>query len=134
MPSRKLSPWRYRPFTVLQQISPVVYCVQLPKSWQIHNVFHVDLLIPYHETEAYGTTYSQPPPKLIDGDEEYEVEEIITYCTYKCKKQYLVKWVGCYASVLFLCHMFIFSYVCLIFSYHVYYQPTFLLLPDLLQT
>jgi hypothetical protein len=57
-------------------------------------VFHVDLLIPYHETEAYGTAYSQPPPKLIDGDEEYKVEEIITYHTYKRKKQYLVKWVG----------------------------------------
>ena len=61
-------------------------------------MFHVDLLIPYHETEAYGIAYSQPPPELTDGDEEYEVKEIITYCTYKCKKQYLVKWVGYLAS------------------------------------
>jgi hypothetical protein len=82
----------------LQQISPVAYHIQLPKSWQIHNVFHIDLLIPHHETEAYGTAYSQPPPELIDGDKEYEVEEIITHCTYKCKKQYLVKWVGYPAS------------------------------------
>jgi len=98
MPSRKLSPQRYGPFEVLQQISPVAYCIQLPKSWQIHNVFHIDLLIPHHETKAYGTTYSQPPPELIDGDEEYEVEEIITHCTYKRKKQYLIKWVGYPAS------------------------------------
>jgi hypothetical protein len=70
----------------LQQISPVAYCIQLPKSWQIHNVFHINLLIPYHETKAYGTAYSQPPPELINGDEEYEVEEIITHCTHKHKK------------------------------------------------
>jgi hypothetical protein len=94
MPFRKLSPWRYGPFEVLQQISPIAYRVQLPKSWQIHNVFHVDLLIPHHKTKAYGTAYSQPPPELINGDEEYEVKEIITHCTYKCKKQYLVKSVG----------------------------------------
>jgi hypothetical protein len=97
-PSRKLSPQRYGPFEILQQISPVAYCIQLPQTWQIYNVFHIDLLIPHCETEAYGTAYSQPPPELIDGDEEYKVEEIITHRTYKCKKQYLVKWVGYPAS------------------------------------
>jgi len=39
--------------------------------------FHVDLLTPYHETEEYGANYLQPPSELIDGEEEYEVEEII---------------------------------------------------------
>jgi hypothetical protein len=57
-------------------------------------VFHVDLLIPYSETEAYGESFSQPPPELIDGEEEYEVEEIINHCKYRRKKQFLVKWKG----------------------------------------
>jgi hypothetical protein len=77
MPSRKLSPWRYGPFKVLEQISPVTYRIELPHSMKIHNVFHVDLLPPYHETDAYREAYSQPPPELIDGEQEYEVEEII---------------------------------------------------------
>jgi hypothetical protein len=51
--------------------------------WKIHNVFHVDLLTPYHETQVYGTMYSQPPPELIDGKEEYEVEEIIDHRTFR---------------------------------------------------
>jgi hypothetical protein len=40
-------------------------------------VFHVDLLTPYHEIEEHGVNYHQPPPELIDGEEEFEVEEII---------------------------------------------------------
>jgi Chromo (CHRromatin Organisation MOdifier) domain len=65
---------------------------------KIHNVFHIDLLIPYNETEAYGETFSQPPPELIDGEEEFEVEEIIAHRTKYRKKQYLVKWKGYSAS------------------------------------
>ena len=63
---------------------------------KIHNVFHIDLLILYNEIEAYGETYIQPPPELIDGQEEYEVEEIINTCCIGCnrKLQYLVRWKG----------------------------------------
>ena len=95
-PSRKLSPRRYRPFKVLKQVSPVAYCIELPPSMKIHNVFHIDLLIPYKKTEAYGETYIQPPPELIDGQEEYEVEEIINSCHtgHNKKLQYLVRWKG----------------------------------------
>ena len=71
------SPRRYGPFKVLQKISPVAYHIELPQTMKIHNVFHIDLLIPHCQTEAYGETYCQPPPELIDGEEEYEIEEII---------------------------------------------------------
>ena len=50
---------------------------------KIHNVFHIDLLIPHRQTEAYGETYHQPPPELINGEEEYEIEEIIDQRTDK---------------------------------------------------
>jgi hypothetical protein len=93
-PSKKLSPRRYGPFTVTEQISPVAYRIKLPQSMNIHDVFHVDLLTPYASTNAYGEAYPQPPPELIDGEEEYEVEEIIRerYNRKTCKKQFLVKW------------------------------------------
>ena len=94
LPSRKFSPRRYGPFEVIGQISPVTYCIELPKDWKIHNVFHVDLLIPHIYTEAYGSAFAKPPPELIDGEEEYKVEDIITHRTSRRKKQYLVKWVG----------------------------------------
>jgi hypothetical protein len=43
---------------------------------KIHDVFHVNLLFPYKEMEAYGPAYTRPPPDLIGNEEEYEVEFI----------------------------------------------------------
>jgi hypothetical protein len=97
-PFRKLSPLRYGPFKVLEQISPVMYHFDLPYTMKIYNVFHVDLLTPYHETNAYGEAYSQPPSELIDGQQEYEVKEIIDDQSYRRKQQYLVRWLGYPAS------------------------------------
>jgi hypothetical protein len=97
-PSRKLSPRRYGPYPIIEKNSPVTYRLKLPPSLKIHNVFHVDLLTPYYETEEHGVNYHQPPPELIDGEEEFEVEEIIDERTNRRKKQYLVKWVGYPAS------------------------------------
>ena len=37
----------------------------------------------------------RPPPDLIDGNEEYKVEAILTHWTYKNRQmRYLVKWKG----------------------------------------
>jgi hypothetical protein len=46
---------------------------------KIHDVFHIDLLMPYTETSAYGKPYLRPPPETIDGEEEYEVEDILMH-------------------------------------------------------
>ncbi len=46
------------PFTITEQIRPVAYRLELPSSMKIHNVFHIDLLMPYKETEQYGTPYT----------------------------------------------------------------------------
>jgi hypothetical protein len=40
----KLNPKHYRPFRVIKEISPVVYQLQLPPSWNIHSMFHASLL------------------------------------------------------------------------------------------
>jgi hypothetical protein len=59
-------------------------------------VFHVDLLTPYVETEFHGPNYTRPPPDLVDGEEEYEVESILKSRHHGRghKVQYLVKWKG----------------------------------------
>src|SRR6266849_2887506 len=92
----KLAPKRYGPFKITKEISPVAYRIELPPSWNIHNVFHASLLSPYHETKAHGTNFSRPPPDLIKGENEYEIERVINHrCHGRARKlQYLVKWKG----------------------------------------
>ena len=95
-PTAKLGPKRYGPFKILKQMSPVVYWVEIPKHWKIHNVFHANLITPYKETELHGPNFTRPPPDLVDGEEEYEVEKIIDMKQMgrRRKTYYLVKWKG----------------------------------------
>jgi hypothetical protein len=76
-PTTKLRPKRYRPFRVMEAISLVTYRLKLPVQWKIHNMFHVSLLTPYRETEAYSANYLKLPPEIIEGQEEWEVEKIL---------------------------------------------------------
>src|SRR6266478_3988983 len=92
----KLTPKHLGPFTIIKEISPVAYQLALPISWRIHNVFHTSLLNPYRETKAHGPNFTCPPPDLIKGEEEYEVEWIVAHRTFGQSKrlQYLIKWKG----------------------------------------
>ncbi len=54
----KLLLQRYRPFTIIKWIGPMAYKLELPTLMKIHDVFHIDLLMPYKETEQYGTPYT----------------------------------------------------------------------------
>jgi len=37
----------------------------------------VNLITPYKETELHSPNFTQPPPDLIDGEEEYKIEKIL---------------------------------------------------------
>jgi len=77
--SRKLAPKREGPFEITEIMGPITYHLKLPDQWQIHPVFHASLLSLYQETETHGPNFPQPPPDLIEGEEEYEVEVIIAH-------------------------------------------------------
>jgi hypothetical protein len=92
----KLAPKRYRPFKIIKEVSPMAYQLELPQMWGIHDIFHSSLLLPYHETTAHGPNFSQPPLDLVEGESEYEVEQIQNhrYFGCSCALQYLIKWKG----------------------------------------
>ncbi len=63
---------------------------------KVHNVFHVDLLMPYKETEEYRQVYTRPPPITVQSEEEYEVKSVLQA---RCKGpndslEYKVHWKG----------------------------------------
>ena len=94
--TKKLAPRKYSPFRVAKKISPVAYCLDLPGTLKIHDVFHLNLLSLHRETPQYGLAFTPPPPDLIDSQEEQEIEAILG----KHKRagsetsQYLIKWRG----------------------------------------
>ncbi len=92
----KLTPKHLVPFEITQEVSPVAYHLELPTNWRIHDVFHASLLMPYHETHAHGPNFTCPPPDLINGEDEYEVEWIVAHRQFGQSKklQYLIKWKG----------------------------------------
>jgi hypothetical protein len=67
--------------------------LKLLESWRIHNVFHATLLRPYIENKVYGNNYPRPLPKLLEGEEVYEVEMILKHQRRR-SYQYYVKWKG----------------------------------------
>jgi hypothetical protein len=95
-PTAKLAPKCHGPFKVIQVMSPVNYRLELPTQWHIHDVFHTDLLTPYRETPTHGANYQRPPPDLVEGVEEYEVEKVLDSHRYGHgrKLQYLIAWKG----------------------------------------
>jgi hypothetical protein len=74
----------------------VVFQLELPGHWTIHNVFHASLLTPYRETQEHGVNYPEPLPELIEENEEYEVDRIINSRRQGKKKklQFLIHWKG----------------------------------------
>jgi Chromo (CHRromatin Organisation MOdifier) domain len=92
----KLAPWHHGPFKITKIVSPVAVQLKLPVQWSIHPVFHTSLITAYTETPSHSPNFTQPPPDLIDGEAEYEVEQIHSHRTWgQCKTlQYLIKWKG----------------------------------------
>jgi transposase InsO family protein len=98
--SRKLAKLYDGPFKVKARVSTNAYELELPASVQLHPVFNVSQLRPYHDPSAKfpGRVIDPQPPVVVDGEEEYEVEEILSHRDARRRREYLVKWAG-YSSL-----------------------------------
>ncbi|ESK83578.1 hypothetical protein Moror_12068 [Moniliophthora roreri MCA 2997] len=93
-PTKKLSPKREGPFEIKEVMGPVTYKLKLPRQWRIHPIFHIGLLSPYKETDEHGINFLEPPPDIIEGHEEFEIQAIIGHKPRKDLKKFLVSWKG----------------------------------------
>ena len=89
--SWKLASKQDGPFTITEVLGPVTHCLKLLNQWQIHDVFYASLLSPYCETKTHGPNFMKPPPDLIEGEEEYEIEAIMSHKKWGQGYQYLIK-------------------------------------------
>ncbi len=96
LPCRKLSPRFVGPFTILEQINPVTYKLQLPPHYRIHPTFHVLLLKLFSPSVSPepGQTEEHPLPLLQDEGTIYRVKDILESRRLGGKLEYLVDWEG----------------------------------------
>lgn len=92
--TRKLANRRLGPFRIVRVISEVNYELELPRTMHVHPVFHVGLLTPFTPDTIEGRVQPPPPPVIVDGDEEFEVESILDAKLERGKLKYLVHWKG----------------------------------------
>ena len=95
--SRKLMPKWLGPFSVLECVGPVAVRLQLPDSMsRVHPVFHVSMVKPY--VEGSRAQPLPPPPVVMDGEEWYNVQAILSHrwakSGHRHALQYLVRWEG----------------------------------------
>jgi hypothetical protein len=93
-PSRKLTERRSGPFEILERIGTHAYRLRLPQQWKnVHPVFHVSKLYEYKENPD-RPNFTTPPPDVIEGEPEWEVEKILDAKVVNRKLMFLVKWAG----------------------------------------
>jgi len=83
-------------FVVEWWIRPMAYHLRLP-HWmkQLHPVFNIVKLTPAPDNPITGCkTKDHPLPIVIDGEAEWEVEEILDSRWHWRRFQYLIKWKG----------------------------------------
>jgi len=93
-PCKKLDYKKIEPFYILAKIGESAYKLNLPPSMRIHNTFHISLLELYHDNMLPSQRTQPPPPIIIEGEQEYELKEIIDSRLHYEKLQYRPKWTG----------------------------------------
>ena len=78
-------------YVVRKIVSENVVELELLAVLRIHPVVNVRRIVKYKE-QVEGQKKIPPPPVKVDGEKEYEVEEILDRQERRGKTKYLVKW------------------------------------------
>ena len=93
-PSRKLDHKFTGPYEILEAIGTHAYRLKFPRTIKRHPVVHVSEIEPAAQDPLAGQIIPPPPPVIVEGNEEWEVEEVVDSRFRYRKLQYKVKWKG----------------------------------------
>ena len=95
-PSQKLGHRNLRLYPVERCIGLGAYCIKLPPSLRhLHPMFPIVKLLPAADDPIPGRRAKPPPPPvLVEGNEEFEVEKILNSHIRWRHLEYLIKWKG----------------------------------------
>ena len=93
-PSRKLENKHHGLYRVVRTIGMHGYELDIPATIQKHRTFPVSVLHAAANDLLPGQVVPPPLPVIVEGEEEWEVEEILDSRRTRGWLQYLVKWRG----------------------------------------
>ena len=95
-PSKKLDYKHLGPFEGMEDPklkTPYSYRLKFSPDIKVHPIRHISELKPAADDPYPGQVIERPPPVEIDGEEEWEVEEVLDSKIRYRKLQYLLKWI-----------------------------------------
>jgi len=87
-PTKKLEHRCFSPFKVEKRVRERAYRLKLLTTWKVHPVFHISKLLPYYRDDT--ATPIPPPPDIVDGEPQQEIEDILDQRVRRGKLQYLI--------------------------------------------
>ncbi|KNE95009.1 hypothetical protein PSTG_11706 [Puccinia striiformis f. sp. tritici PST-78] len=84
------------PFLINSQISPSAYYkLTLPPSMKgVHPVFQISMLRKHTTDQIEGRRRAEPGPIIVDGEEEWEVDQLLDCRKRGRGREFLVEWKG----------------------------------------
>jgi len=74
--------------------SELTYWLQLPPQMKVHPAFHISLLDPYTANPFEVQVQETPPPVEVEGEQEWEVKEVLDLKIVWEKWLHYVNWEG----------------------------------------
>jgi hypothetical protein len=93
-PRKKLDWKGIGPYEVVEVIIPWAFRIKLPHQLRIHDVQPIFCPENSADNPLPLQHYKTPPPVIVEGEEQYEVEGIEDSRLFQHQLQYLVKWKG----------------------------------------
>jgi len=92
---RALRPRYKGPFEIIEKLSCVTFWLRMPPYYRaMYPVFHASKLAQYSESTIHGQKSTALPLTLIQGQKEWEVEQVLDSRQRHGKNKYLVRWKG----------------------------------------
>src|ERR1700733_6830504 len=96
-PSKKLDDKQFGPFKVLEKVGESAYRLELPTLWKGKQPIFNEMYLSKYHLPRYQRQQRPPPLPLVeleDGEQAWDVKEIMDSKRYRGKIKYLVHWEG----------------------------------------
>jgi hypothetical protein len=93
-PSPKLASKQHGPFQILDKLSDLTYCLELPLHWKIHDIFHVNVLSEAKPDTIPNRVNPLPPPVKVNDEDFWVMEKYVDAQWFRNRFQFKVRWEG----------------------------------------